>query len=212
MSERFLVKYLQLSNKFVALLKRSFASGFGHSSQVLQVERVWSLDRQTESAAPHLSRHASEGTSHSEHDRVVVVLGQTVMHQKCTRTAVYVWPRILDLASRCKQVGNRFEVGPDQLDQVVILDVIVSIVELGNESRVSLAQDAVAIPRNHLAGLHGVLNELLDVFASPTLSILLLERKQVVETFLIGKTVQGTSQSVHTGREGQVRVRKCGTN
>jgi len=106
---------------------------------VLQVVRVGTFDRHAEGSTPDLAGGNSEGTGDTEQDGVVVMLGQTVVHQKSTGAAVDVGPGVLYLASSAQDFGNDFVVGLDEVDEVRVLDVSISEVELANESRVSLS-------------------------------------------------------------------------
>jgi len=97
---------------------------------MLQVEGVGSLDRHTEGAGPHLGWHNTESAGDAEEDCVVVVLGETVVHQQGSGAAVNIWPWVLDLASGCEKARNGLKVGSDQVNQVVILDMLLSELHL----------------------------------------------------------------------------------
>lgn len=64
----------------------------------------------------------------------------------------------------------------------------------------------MTVTRHDLARFQGLRNIIFNVIFSPTLSILLGETKNEVEAFLVGETMQRTSKTIHTGREGEVRV------
>jgi hypothetical protein len=118
---------------------------------VLQSEGVGSLDRKAECSGPNLSWGDTEGSRDTEQDGVVVVLGETVVHEESTRACVNVGPWVADLSGFCKFLGNDFVVGLHKFNQVVVLDKLLSEFEFANETRVSLSQDCVAVTWNDLA-------------------------------------------------------------
>jgi len=83
---------------------------------VLQIVRVRSFDGHAESSAPNLAGRDSEGTSDTEQDGVVIVLGEAVVHQEGSRSTVYVGEGVLDLTSGTEDFGNNFVVGLDELN------------------------------------------------------------------------------------------------
>ena len=184
------------------------SGSFGLGSKRGQVERVGSFDGHAKGSGPHLGGHDSEGARNTKHHSVVVVLGQTVVHQEGARAAVNVGPRVLDLASGVEALGNLLVVGLDKIDEVVVLDVSLSKVKLTDESRIGLTQDSMTIARDDFSGFEGVVDVLGNVSLGPVISELFLELQDEVEALLVSKTVEGTSESVHTSREGEVRVRK----
>jgi hypothetical protein len=64
----------------------------------------------------------------------------------------------------------------------------------------------VAIPRDDLATSKNVLDILTDIILGPGLAELILKIEEELEALLVGKTVKGSSKSVHTSREGKVWV------
>ena len=162
-------------------------------SEVLEVERVRALDWQTEGSAPDLGWHDAEGAGNAKQNSVIVVLSQTIVHQEGAGAAIDVGPWVLDLAGGVKALRNLLIVGLHELDQVVVMDVIVCEVELAHETRVSLAENGVAISWHDLATLERDIDELADVLARPILTILSLEREEVIEAFLVGEAVKWSS-------------------
>ena len=173
----------------------------GELSEILQVEGVRALDRQTESSTPDLGRHDTEGAGNTEQNSVIVVLSQAVVHQEGTRAAIDVGPWVLDLAGGVEALWNLLVVRLDELDQVVVVNVVVREVELTHETRISLTEDGVAIAWDNLATLERDVDELTDILACPILTVLGLEVEQVIEALLVCETVQRTGQTVHTSRE-----------
>jgi hypothetical protein len=70
----------------------------------------------------------------------------------------------------------------------------------------------VTIAWDYLTGGEGILNILSNVILIPGLSELGLQVEQELQAFLVGKSVKGTSKTVHTCGEGEVRVGKGATN
>ena len=157
--------------------------------QVLQVERVRSFNGHSKCTGPNLSGHNTERAGHAEQNCVVVVLGETVVHEESAGTAVNVWPRVLDFASCREKVWNSLEVCLDKVYQVVVLDVFFSELKFEHETRIRLAQDSVAVTGNNFAGFERVSNVLLDVFFSPVLTELFLEVKNKAKALLVGKSM-----------------------
>ena len=84
--------------------------------------------------------------------------------------------------------------------------MLVGEVKLAHEARVSLPQHSVAISWDNLTRLEGLVNELVDAFTCPIVAVLLLEGEEEVEAFLVGTTVERSSQTSHASCEGKVRV------
>ena len=61
------------------------------------------------------------------------------------------------------------------------MDVLVGEVQLAHEARVSLPQHGVTISWNNLARLEGLVDELVDAFSGPIVTVLFLEGKEEVE-------------------------------
>ena len=85
----------------------------GELSEILQVEGVRALDRQTKCSTPDLGRHDTEGAGNTEQNSVIVVLSQAVMHQEGTRAAIDIGPWVLNLARSAEDLGDLLVVGPD---------------------------------------------------------------------------------------------------
>jgi hypothetical protein len=173
---------------------------------MLKVERVGALNWHTKGAGPNLSGHNTEGAGNTEENCVVVVLGEAVVHKEGTRAAINVGPGVLDLASSSEKVGNGLVVGFYQVNEVVVFNVLVSELELKHEARVGLAKNSMAVARNNLSGGKGVGNMGLDIVLGPALTIFFLEGKDEGEALLVSKSVEGSSETVHTSREREVGV------
>ena len=84
--------------------------------------------------------------------------------------------------------------------------MLVGEVQLAHETRIGLPQHSVAISWDDLTRLEGLVNELVDAFTCPIVAVLLLEGEEEVEAFLVGTTVERSSQTSHASCEGKVRV------
>ena len=169
--------------------------------QVLKGKRVGSLDGEAESSAPDLSGHDTESSGNTKEHGVVVELVQAVVHEEGAGAGVNVGPRVADLASGLKHVGDHSVAGLDKVDEIVVLDILVSEGELAHEARVGLAEHGVTVSGNDLAAGEGVIDVLSDVVLSPLAAKLCLEVEEELEALLVGETVKGASETIHTGRE-----------
>ena len=190
----------------------SLGGSDGLSAEMLEIERVGSLDGETEGSGPHLGGHDTEGAGHTEHDGVVVVLSEAVVHEEGAGTAVDIGPRVLDLSSGSEALGDFFVVGLDELNEVIVLDVFVGEVELAHETGVSLSEDGVTVAGHNLARSKSVSDKFSNVLSGPSLAVLGLESEQVVEALLVSETVEGTGKTVHTSGEGEVGVGEGGSD
>jgi len=83
---------------------------------VLKVVGVRSFDGHAEGSAPNLSGRHTESARDTEQDGVVVVLGETVVHEEGTGATVYVGPGVLNLTSGSEDFGDDLVVGFDELN------------------------------------------------------------------------------------------------
>jgi len=174
---------------------------------VLQIVRVRSLDGHAEGSGPDLASGDSESARDTEQDGVVIVLGETVVHEEGTRSTINIRPGVLDLTSGSEHFGDDFVVGLNELDQVRSFNELIGEVEFANETGVGLAQDSVSIAGNNLSRGHGIGDMLTDIILGPGISVLLNEAEDVVEALLVSKTVERSSKSVKPSREGKVGIR-----
>lgn len=120
------------------------------------------------------------------------------MHQESTGTSINVGPRVGDLTSGLKNVGDHTVASLDKVDEVVILDVGLSEVELAHEARVGLSEDGVAVSGDNLPAGEDILNVATDIVFGPLGSELLLEVEEELEALLVSETVERASKTVHT--------------
>ena len=174
--------------------------------EVLQGERVGSLNREAEGSAPDLGCHDTEGARHTEEDCVVVKLVEAVVHQEGAGTGINVGPGVGYLASCLEHLRNDFVASLNEVHKVIILDILVSKLELAHEARICLTEDGVTISWDYFARCKSVLNILSNIILIPVLSELSLEIEQELQAFLVSKAVKRSSKTVHTSGEGEVRV------
>jgi hypothetical protein len=178
----------------------------GLGAKVLKVKGVGALNGHSQGAGPNLSGHDTEGTGDTEEDGVVVVLGKSVVHKEGSGSAINIGPGVLNFTSGSEEVGDGLVVGAHEVDEVVVLDVLLGELKLEHEAGVSLAEDGVTVAGDDLTGGKGVGNVGLDVVLGPVLAELFLEGKDEGKAFLVGESVEGTSETVHTSGEGEVGV------
>jgi len=168
---------------------------------VSNIEGVRALNRETKSTRPDLSRHNTEGTGNTEHNSVEIVLSKTVVHKQSTRAAINIGPWVANLTSSIKNTWDGLIVSTNQRDQVVILNVLVSKIKLAHETRIGLTENSVTVARDNLTRLKSSISEINDILFVPVITILLNEAQDVTKALLVSKTVEGTSQTIHTSRE-----------
>jgi len=129
------------------------------------------------------------------------------MHQKGSRSAVYVRLGIADFAQSRQDLRDDFVVGFHELDQVArVLDIFISEFNFSHEPRIGLSQHSMPIPRDNFPLTQSLIREVPDVLFVPLVSILMLEIQQVSEALLVRKPVKRPSQSVERSRKGKVVV------
>ena len=138
--------------------------------EMLQGEGVWSLNGEAEGSAPDLSGHYTEGTGNTEEDGVVVELVETVVHQEGTWAGINIGPGVLDLACCLKNLRDDLVAGLYEVNEVIVLDVLVSKLDLAHEARVSLAEDGVTVAWDNFAWSKSIMNILSNVVFIPGLS------------------------------------------
>ena len=134
------------------------------------------------------------------------------MHEESAGASINIGPWVADLSDLAKFLRDHLVVGFDQVDESVSLDVLLGKLKFANETRISFPEDSVSISWDDLAGLEGLVNEVGDILVSPFVTVLLLELEDVVQALLVSKTVERTSQSIHTSRESKVWVREGRAN
>jgi hypothetical protein len=142
--------------------------------EVLKGERVGSLDGEAEGSAPDLGGHDTEGARHTEKDGVVVELVEAVVHEEGTGSGINVGPGVGDLASCLKNLRDNLVASLNEVDEVVVLDILISEVELAHKARISLTENGVTVSWDNLARGKSILNILSDVILIPVFSELSL--------------------------------------
>ena len=97
-----------------------------------------------------------------------------------------------------------------QLDgrRALQLGTLVTEAVQSRETRVGLTEDSVTVARHDTATLERSPESVRDLLVRWRVTHLTLDLKDPVKHFLVGKTVQGASQTVQRGGVGQVRVRE----
>ena len=92
--------------------------------------RLGALDRVAESARPDPLRQHTQGTRHTEHDGVVALLLQTVVHQQAATVRVDVWPRVLGFAVLGQHTRRNLVHLSHQFEQFVVWQVFQCVLTL----------------------------------------------------------------------------------
>jgi hypothetical protein len=119
--------------------------------KVLKCERVGSLNGEAKSSAPDLGGHDTEGARNTEEDGVVIELVETVVHKEGTRASINIGPGVRNLSSCLKDLRDHLVASLNEVNEVIVLDILVSELELAHEARISLSQDGVAVAWDYLA-------------------------------------------------------------
>ena len=100
----------------------------------------------------------------------------------------------------------------DQTEERIIGQVLQGEFTLSSVTRIGLTQDSVTVTGNNLTTVKGIPEVLLDLFFRSVNTNGVLQLQSPTENFLVGQTVERTSQTVQTGSEGEVRVREGRTD
>jgi hypothetical protein len=171
-----------------------------------------SFDGETESSSPEQVGHATEGSGDSEDDGVVVEFGHTVMVQQDTGVGINIGPGVLDFTEVLKDGGNDIVDSLAEFDEGIVLDVFNGEFSLMDISGVSVSEDGVTITGNDLSGTEGSLGEFLDLFSGDVVTEFSLQVQQPSQDFLIGETVEGTSETVKGSGVREIRISQSGTD
>ncbi len=171
-------------------------------------------------AVPDEAGKNTELAGNTEEDGVEVLLGEAVVLEENTRVSIDVGVRVLGLTVLCEDVGHDLVDGVDELEEFVVGHVLLAEGLLARVARISLAEDGVTVARNDALGVEEVPGELGEGFLEGLLVVdvdtsglaLLADGEEVRKDFLVGETVEGTSETVHTSGESVVRIRKSGTD
>lgn len=98
------------------------------------------------------------------------------------------------------------------LEEGIIRQVLLGEFALACVTRVSLAEDGVAIARHNIATLQGLPDEVLELVISGGHANGTHDLCEPNQHLLVGKTVEWTSQTIQTTSEGEVGVRQGRSN
>lgn len=103
------------------------------------------------------------------------------------------------------QLGN-------QTKERIIGQVLQGEFTLSSVTGISLTQYSMTVTGNNLTTVEGIPKVLLDIFFRGINTNGILQLQGPTENFLVGQTVEGTSQTVQTGGEREIRIREGRTN
>lgn len=115
---------------------------------------------------------------------------------------VGVW--VLGLAVLSEDAGCDLVDLADELEHGVIGQVLLGKLALGDVAGIGLAENSVAVAGNDLASLEGRPQVVLDSLVAQIVANGLLHLLEPDEHFLVGQSVERTSETVQTSSEGQV--------
>lgn len=175
-------------------------------------EGLGALDGGTDGAVnDELGKH-TKGTGDTEEDGVEVLLFEAVVLEEDTGVGVDVGEGVLGLAVLGKNAGGDLVDLGDEVEHGVVGQVLEGELALGDVTRVSLAEDGVAVTGNDTAGLEGVPKVLGDVLVGKVRADGLLHLGEPVEDLLVGKTVERAGKTVKAGGKGEVGGAESGAN
>lgn len=110
---------------------------------------------------------------------------------------------VLGLAVLGEDLGGDLVDLADELEHGVLGEVLLGELALGRVAGVGLAEDGVAVTRNNATGVKGVPEVLGDGLIGEIVTDHLLHLGEPVKDLLVGKTVEGTGETVQTGSDGE---------
>lgn len=120
------------------------------------------------------------------------------MLEKSSTECVNIGIRVFDLADGSENTRNGIETSPGEVANIIVLDVLVSKSFQMHESGISVSENSMAISWDDSAFTKSLSDELFDNLRVGLFSfVVVLERSQPLETFLIGKTMKRSSKTVH---------------
>lgn len=179
----------------------------GHFPQFLSAQRFWSFQRQTKSSAPDHLTQASQSPGNTKQNGIILHLGHTVVLKENTRVSIYVWPWVLSFTLSQKNIWNKFVDLSDQFKHIVIWQVFQSKFSLTSVPWIGLSKNGVAVAWNNSSRFQGVPDEVVEFFIGDILTTeIFSELGEPYKDFLVGKTVEWASETVHSGSKGQVWI------
>jgi len=129
--------------------------------------------------------------------------------EKDTGVSIYVGPWVLSLALLEEDVGNDLVKLGDELEELVVGKVLESEFSLAGVSGISLSENSVTVARDDSTTLERVPDEVSELLIGNFVGAKVGDKlSEPDKDFLVGKTVKRSSQTVQSGGEGKVRVRK----
>ena len=171
-----------------SIIYASFSESLGF--KMFQVERVWSLDRKSESSAPNLSWCHTKCSWNTEQNCVIILLVKAVVHEECAWTSIYVWPWVADFTSLLQLLGDNFIVCFYEINKIAILDIFFCKGEFAHKSWVSFSKNCMTVSWDDFSRFKSLGNEISDILLSPVISVLFLEVENEIKALLIGETME----------------------
>lgn len=132
---------------------------------------------------------------------------QSVVLEEDTGVGINVGPWVLGLSLLGQDARDNLEDLGDELEEGVVGQVLEGKLTLRSVTGVSLTEDSVSESRDNTASVESLPDNLSESLVGDRLvSKLLLEIEGPGEHFLVGKSVEGSSKTVETSGEGEVRV------
>jgi len=90
----------------------------------------------------------------------------------------------------------------NQLEHGVLGELLESELALGHVAGIGFPQDSMTVSGNDTAGFQGVPQVFLDGLVAKIITNFFLHFGKPVKNFLVGQSVERTSETVQTSREG----------
>lgn len=176
-------------------------------------DALWSFDGVSQSSVPDQTGENTESARDTEENGVVLVLVESVVLKENTTVGINVGPWVLGLSVLGKDWWGDFVDLRDELEEWIVGQVLKSELTLACVTRIGLSEHGMSESRDDLARVEGIPQSLLyDFERDVTVSELLLECQSPAEDFLVGKSVKGTSETVHSRSKGKIRIRESATD
>lgn len=166
-------------------------------------ETLGALDRGADGTVDDELGQDTDRAGHTEEDRVEARLGQAVVLEQDARVRVDVGEGVLGLAVLGQNAGGDLVDLADQLEHRVVGHLLLRELALGHVPGVGLAEDGVAVTGDDAARVQRRPEVVGDGLVAEVIANALLHLREPVQNLLVGKTVQGTGETVQTGSEGQ---------
>jgi len=175
-------------------------------------DTLGTFDGITQGTIPNETGQDSQSTRNSEQNGVEVGFDQAVVLKKNTAVGINIGPWVLGLSVLSEDWRNDLVENADELEERIVGKILQSELTLASVTGISLSENSVSESGDDLTRVKSVPESLLHNLNINTTCELLLEVLSPLEHFLVGKTVERTSKTVHTGGEREIRIGESATH